>query len=159
MLALLGNLFSGGLLGLLTTALPLVVHYFQAKQDQAHELKMRELDIQAAAAHADQELQQTDLGGHWDEIKALIEAQSRPSGVKWIDGLSSLIRPLLTIYWAIIVVTFVKITETVALWSHTDLVVIAKTIWFGDFEQGLIGMIVAYWFGHRTMAKLKQGKA
>jgi hypothetical protein len=150
MLALLG-----ALVGFVSSAFPTVFGYFQKRQDNAHELEMGEQQIRAQSALAGQKIQAIDTQGSWDEAKALVEAQARPTGVKIVDAISALIRPFLTFYWCVCL-------ETVALaarfftflhagpgadWKE------AVLLMWGEDEKAIVAMIFAFWFGRRELER------
>lgn len=157
-----GNLFTGGFLGLIGTLAPMIIHFFQSRQDNAHELAMRELDIRASQVAGAQRIEEINVQGDWDAYKAALDAQSRPSGVKWVDAFSTFIRPYLTFHWCVIVYTAVKIAQFVVLQtaapqeSYANLIL---KVWWNDFDQQLIGGMFVFWFTPRVMSKLKIGKA
>lgn len=157
-----GNFFSGGFLGLLGSIAPMIIHYFQSRQDDAHELAMRNLDIEAAKAAGAQKIEEIGLQGDVDALTAAINAQARPSGVKWVDALSSFIRPFLTLYWCVVVFTAAKIVQLIVLIGNspdTEFYKLILQVWFGPFEQQIIGAMFVYWFTPRVFGKLKIGKA
>src|SRR5690606_36201099 len=104
MLELLSLIF-GGVLRLA----PEVLVFFKAKNDQAHEHRMTLLQLDIDKARAQQALDlahaqhaQAMDKADMDALVAALQAQAAPSGVRWIDALSSSVRPVLT-YWHAVV--------------------------------------------------------
>ena len=144
----------------------------KARQDEyAHESKMRDLDMQETQmtqAHemaiADKEIQRAETEGQIDLDK--IEASGwkesitqgfKQTGVKWVDGIRGLMRPLITVYLLAIasVVTYqlsrlvggleaLPMDEVLDMYRHVIsqlifLTATAVTWWFGSRPQSHIG--------------------
>jgi len=90
-------------------------------------------------------------------LQALIEAtkaQAVQTGVKWVDAISSLMRPLLTFWWAIVLYTVALGAEfyTLVYVSHVPLVNAVLQLWGAD-EKSIVASIVAFWFVDRSLRK------
>lgn len=131
------------------------------KTDYAHELEMMDKQIAADTLRSQQQLEivqtQGDIAIDTAGLAAFQEAQKAQStmtGVKWVDGLSQLMRPILTIWWAIILETLVLIAKFVTL-HHAPNVSPADAllmIW-GPTELGFVGGIMNFWFLDRVFRK------
>jgi len=164
--------------GLLISGLPKLLEYFQNKADQAHELKLaqvqteRELQLAAAgfAAQAKVEEIRTEqvamqtqaqmaeaeagmVKGAQEHDKVVLEKASR-----WVVNYVGTVRPT---------VTYIFVAELVAinaflcfyLWNHPGLinsmddVLRYADIIFSPDEMAILGGIIGFWFGSRNWSK------
>jgi len=150
----------GGLLGGILRFAPAVLKFFTQKADQAHELAMA--DKMASLEHQKKvdDLAQTtaenqvvlDKGG----LEALLEAvksQGQKSGVAWIDGLSQLMRPLITLQWVIFLYPGVTIVTFYLLLQSGMPVITALNQVFGVEEKAIVSGIINFWFLDRVIRK------
>src|SRR3990172_3584093 len=103
--ALLGFLSGGGV--------RLAQSWFGLKEkalEQEHEFRMLDLNIKLDAQRAAAELDKakvdatsTETVAEINALVAGIEAAAKPSGIRWIDGLNALVRPV-AYYWHCVVV-------------------------------------------------------
>ena len=155
MMTILSMLFGG-----IFRLMPEVLKFFNAKADQSHELEMTKLQLQIDQARATQALDlvhaQGAIAADTAEMAAMIEAlkaQSTPSGVKWIDGLSSSVRPVLTYWWCLVLYTAAKaIGIYVAFRAGTPLAGFV-TILVTEFDTAIIGSIFSFWFVDRAIIR------
>jgi hypothetical protein len=153
MLELLGML-GGGVFRLV----PFIVEFFKAKADQSHELEMSRLQLQIDQARAGQalDLAHAQAGiainqGEMDAWKAAIEAQGKPSGVRWVDALSSSVRPILTYYWCVGLYGGSKVLMVVVAWMERAALSAYVPILITEFDRGVIGSILGFWFVDRAL--------
>jgi len=156
MLAMLG----GGLFRLV----PFLVDFFQKKSDAEHEFRMTELQLKIDQARA---TQQIDLAhaqatiaanaGEMDAWSKAIEAQGKPSGIGWADGLSASVRPVLTYWWCLVLYTAAKgIAVVVAFQSGVTLAAFGAIL-VTEFDTAIIGSVFSFWFVDRAIRK-QEGK-
>ena len=152
LLAMLG----GGILRLA----PEVLKLFTARDDRAHELEMTKLQLQIDQARATQQIDlvhaQGAIAADAAEMGSMVEAlkaQATPSGIKWVDALSSSVRPILTYWWCLILYTAAKAIGVVVAIQHgaalADLVPLLVT----EFDRSVIGSIFAFWFVDRSLKR------
>ena len=153
----------GGLFGAIT---PIFTKWLDNKEkvkEREHEFKMTELQLQIDEARSKLKIDELYAQGNIDEInaqwKALLEtAQSQAnmkSGIGWIDGLNTLIRPLLTFWWCIVLYTVYKaMLIKIALSTNVDFLTLATTI-VTDFDGAVISAIIGFWFVNRQLANMK----
>jgi hypothetical protein len=152
------SLVFGGVLRML----PEVMKLFTAKADQSHELSMTKLQLEIDRARATQQIDlvhaQGAIAADTAEMTAMVEAlraQSTPSGVAWIDGLSCSVRPVLTYWWCLVLYTAYKgITVAVAVQGGTTLAALASVL-VTEFDRMVISSIFSFWFVDRA---LRRGK-
>ncbi len=157
--------------GLLISGLPKLLEYFQNKADQAHELRLaqmqteRELQMAAAGfaaqAHIEEirteqvamQTQAEMVQGAQDHDKAVLEKAS-----KWVANYIGTVRPT---------VTYIFVAELVAinaflcyyLWSNPGLITSMDDVLryadiiFSPDEMAMLGGIIGFWFGSRNWSK------
>ncbi|MEM9669472.1 MAG: hypothetical protein AAF950_11160 [Pseudomonadota bacterium] len=135
---------SGGLFGLVGTALGRIANFFERRQEQAHERarwshegELLRLQMQANREETEAEIALAETAGSWDGLRAsmIAEASIGPSYL-WVNAVRGLTRPALTfLLWAIAGMIYFgsdvagrnAITET-ATFAATA----ATLWWFGD---------------------------
>lgn len=138
---------------------PEIFKFFNAKADRAQELAMATLQIErdklAGAQRVAEIVNQGDATydtAAMSALEAAIVAQGKPSGVKWIDGLSSSVRPVLTYWWCVILYTGVKVATITMLWqAHGVDIGAAITVVWTEFDAGVAGSMINFWFLDRVL--------
>jgi hypothetical protein len=164
--------------GLLISGLPKLLEFFQNKQDQAHELRLaqvqteRELQMAAAgfAAQArveeirtEQVAMQTNaqmavaesemVKGAQDHDKAIIK-----NGSTWIVNYIGTVRPTVTYIFVIelvcinIFLCYYLYTNPGLITSMDDVMRYVDIIFSAD-EMAMLGGIIGFWFGSRNWSK------
>ena len=157
--------------GLLISGLPKLLEYFQNKADQAHELKLaqvqteRELQLAAAgfAAQAKVEEIRTEQVAMETDAKMTEAALAHDAKVlekasTWVSSYVGTVRPTVTY---IFVLELVAINAFMAwyLYQHPTLitsiddVIRYSEIIFSSDEMAMLGGILGFWFGSRTWSK------
>jgi hypothetical protein len=157
--------------GLLISGLPKLLEYFQNKADQAHELRLaqvqteRELQLAAAgfAAQArmeeirtEQVAMETDARmteAALDHDKKVLEKASR-----WVANYVGTVRPTVTYLF---VLELIALNAFMAwyLWNHPELiqsvedVIRYSDLIFSSDEMAMLGGIIGFWFGSRQWNK------
>lgn len=154
-----------GVFGGVLRLVPEIIKYFNAKQEMKHELDMQEKAYQFQVLKGNQRVEEIQEQGRveWNTgaISALttaIKSQDTPSGIKWIDGFSKLIRPLITLQWVVLLYPGVIITTFVILLQNNTPVIAAMHQAFGPEEKALVSFIVDFWFIGRILDKGRLGK-
>ncbi|MCL2656149.1 MAG: hypothetical protein FWD62_01805 [Betaproteobacteria bacterium] len=153
---LLGTLFGGAF-----RLIPEVLRWMDRKDERAHELSMFDKQLEADKLKGDQALAQinaqTEATIGAAEIQAIIEAtkaQSASTGIRWIDGLNSLIRPLLALQWLI----FLWPAAIIAgfwLAVHTGTAPLdALRAAFGVDEKTMAASVASFWLVDRSLRKM-----
>ena len=95
----------GGFLGGAFRLAPEILKWLDRKGERGHELAMQDKALEFEKLRGTQRM--AEIGatadavwntGALDALKSAISAQGQTSGVKWVDGLSSSVRPVIT-YW------------------------------------------------------------
>lgn len=139
---------------------PELLKHLDRKNERSHELAMFDKQLAADAARSQHTID--EIGAHSaaadsaGELTALIEAtkaQGKRSGVKWIDGLSSLMRPLITFWWVIALATAAMVANyTIMLRGGVDPLVAIQNLWGAD-ERAIVASIISFWFVDRSLRK------
>lgn len=147
-----------GIFGGLLRLAPEIFKMINAKGERKHELDMQEVAYKFQMLKGQQEKDiifekgAADYAtGGLDALVESIKAQGRPSGVKWIDGFSSLMRPLITFQWVVLLYPAVIIATFVILLQEGEPVIMAMNQAFGPEEKGLVAFIVDFWFVGRSL--------
>lgn len=155
MISLLSLLF-GGLLRLA----PEVLKLFTARADQAHELEMTKLQLEIDRARAEQQIDlvhaQGAIAADTAEMSAMVEAlkaQAAPSGIKWVDALSSSVRPILTYWWCLALYTTYKAITIYVAWKNAVPLEGLAPLLVTEFDQAVIGSIFSFWFVDRSLRR------
>lgn len=135
--------------GMVAGVLPAIIQFFTLKANNAHAIKLRELDIQAAREGV---ALQIDLANAQSDIKQLdhiYNFANNPSGIRWIDALAVLVRPYITLVifhmWFLIeLALFVA-----AVNGGLQLDQIVPIIW-DDTSKGMLASIIGFWFGNQA---------
>jgi hypothetical protein len=159
--------------GLLLSFLPKLLDFFQAKADQKHELNLakeqtnRELQLAAAgfAAQARIEEIQTEQvamqthaqmqGAALDHDKKVLEKASR-----WVVNYVGTVRPTVT-YILILELVAINVFLATYLWmnpqhiTNLDDLMRYVDIIFSEDEMAMLGGIIGFWFGSRSMSDKK----
>jgi hypothetical protein len=150
------------LLGGIFRIIPEVLKFFDAKNERAHEVTMTDKQIemeQVKGAQRSAEITAQEQAawntGAIDTLKASIETQFRPSGVKWVDALSTLIRPAITIQWVILLYPAVIIAGFFIAIQHETPALEALVKVFGPDEKALVAAILNFWFVGRVFDRVK----
>lgn len=157
--------------GLLISGLPKLLDFFQNKADQAHELRMmqvqteRELQMAAAgfAAQARMEEIRTEqvmleTDARMTEAALKHDEQVLEKASRWVANYVGTVRPTVTY---IFVFELVAINAFMAwyLWHHPQLIqsmddiIQYSDLIFSTDEMAILGGILGYWFGSRTWSK------
>lgn len=154
MLMTLLSLFGGGLM----RALPELIGLWNKKTDNAHELamldKQAELEKTRATARMDEIVTQGDI----DQTLAMLEAQKtalqgqmQKVGIKWVDALNFLVRPLTT-YYFLGMYGLVKLSMLVVALRAADPWAAIILCWSAD-DAAILSGILAFWFVGRVFDK------
>lgn len=149
---LIGTLF-GGLFRLAPEALKLL----DVKNERAHELSMFDKQIKLDTLRAQANIDNNNTSIEIADIQAIIEAtkaQSTTTGIKWVDGLNSSIRPVLALQWLILLWPAVIISGIIsAIGSGIDPLIVVNTM-FGEEEKAMASSIASFWLVDRSLRKM-----
>ncbi len=152
-----------GLLGVFSSALPRLLGFIQTWQDHRHELAMTTLQIQAQRELAAQRLEEVRVQADAAEQAALsaeqvelIKAQARPSGIRWVDAISSLVRPVVTLLFMLDYL-LIKLAQFTLLWgSGIEWQSAVGQMW-SETDGAIFMAVITFWFGERSFRRQMQG--
>lgn len=152
------SLLGGGFIRLI----PELLSFFKSKQDNDHEFRMSELQLEIDKERAKNQLDLAHVQAEtvvtqfdYQALSEAVKAQSTPSGIKWIDGLSSSVRPVLTYWWCIVLYTIYKSCIIYnALMTNITITAFASVV-FTEFDSAVMSSIIAFWFVDRALRKLR----
>lgn len=152
---LVGTLFGG-----LFRMAPEILKWMDRKDERKHELSMFDKQLQADTLKGNQALEQINANAAAamgaGEIQALIEAtkaQSVPSGIRWVDAINSLMRPLITFWWVVVLYTAALVAQYLFLIDGGSTMAQAILKLWGVEEKALVASIVSFWFVDRSLRK------
>jgi hypothetical protein len=153
----------GSLIGIIARLVPEFIKFFDAKNDRKHELDMQDKALEFQKLKGFQKLDEITTAGQLkyeaESLNVLTEAirgQDAPSGVKWIDGFSKLMRPLITLQWVILLYPSVVIMSFIVLLTqNVPLITALGTVW-GQDEKSLVAGIVNFWFLDRILKRYQK---
>ena len=156
MITALLSLLGGGLGGLMRY-IPELIKIFTTKQDHDHEYRMTQLQLEIDRARAGQAIDlayaQGEVALQTGQMSAYIEAiksQGQLTGVKWIDGLSASVRPILTYWWMLVYTAYkgLLIYAYCADWAGVRGFV--GVLW-SEWDAGILSMMIGFWFVDRAI--------
>lgn len=154
-MAVLETLLGGTIGGLLRLA-PEVLSIWDKKNERKHELalgdqqyRVAELQFNAQREIKDLEVEQSQFVSAMAALKEGITAQATPTGIKWVDAISSLVRPAITA-WVFALYSAVKVAQlNIAVKVYESVPEAILQVW-GPEDAGMLSAIVMFWFVGRV---------
>lgn len=141
--SLLGNVASGGVLGLVGTLFSGVLSYFQAKQQHGFRMDEMQLEAQVSAAQA---AGQVAVAREAGAAAAFTGSQAAEASIgatyPWVNAVRALTRPVLTLLYIVLTAIIFFTTADATMKQF----VIENIVWTGS------GCTV-WWFGSRQLDK------
>lgn len=149
----------GGLLGGAFRLAPEILKWLDRNGERSHELSMQDKALEFEKLRGAQRMGEigasADAAWNTGAIEALREAvaaQGRPSGVKWVDALSTTVRPVVT-YLFVLMYAGVKLSTFVgSVQAGVGFGPALLSTWT-EADQALLAGILNYWFLSRTLEK------
>jgi hypothetical protein len=157
--------------GLLISGLPKLLEYFQNKADQAHELRLaqvqteRELQLAAAGFAAQARVEEIrteqvamETDARMTEAALAHDAKVLEKASKWVVNYIGTVRPTVT-YIFVAELVAINAFMAIYLWQRPDLITsIDDIIRYSDLifssdEMAMLGAIIGFWFGSRQWGK------
>lgn len=153
---LIGTLFGGAF-----RLAPEILRWMDKKNERAHELALLDKQIEADKLMAQQQLAQitaqADATIGAAEIQAIIEAtraQAAQTGIKWVDALNALVRPLLAFQWLIFLWPAVIVAGFALAIQHGADPLAALRSAFGQDEKAMAASVASFWLVDRSLRKM-----
>jgi hypothetical protein len=147
MLSLLGSLLGFG-----TSVIPLMMNYFQDKQDKKHELSLMDKQLEQQIQIGNQKLDMVHVEADIRETEALLKSQSslNRQSSQWITDLAASVRPFITY---LLFIEFMVLTFLLAF-GYIDNEMYAL-VW-SDEIMAMWAAVVSFWFGSRSFNRKRQ---
>jgi hypothetical protein len=157
--------------GLLISGLPKLLEFFQNKADQAHELRLaqvqteRELQLAAAGFAAQARVEEIrteqvtmETDARMTEAALAHDQKVLEKASKWVANYVGTVRPTVTYIFVLELVcinAFMAwyLYQTPGLITSIDDVIRYADLIFSTDEMAMLGAIVGYWFGSRGWQK------
>lgn len=145
----------GGALGALARLAPEVLNFLDRKNERKHELAMAKQNLEITKlqnegqlAIADREVEGKQFVSAMEAMKIGIEAQARPTGIKWIDAFSATVRPIIT-YWVFGLYSAVKTAQLHLALESAEWHKAILVIW-SDNDVAMLSAVLTFWFVGRV---------
>jgi hypothetical protein len=157
--------------GLLISGLPKLLEYFQNKADQAHELRLaqvqteRELQLAAAGFAAQAKVEEIrteqvamETDARMTEAALAHDAKVLEKASTWVSSYVGTVRPTVT-YIFVIELLLINGFMCFYLWQQPGLinsiddVIRYSDLIFSSDEMAMLGGIIGFWFGSRQWSK------
>ena len=150
---------TGGLLRLAPEAFKLWDRHNERKHELAlGEQQQRLLQLQSSTRLAEIGVQSesTQAASALEALRDAIKAQANPTGIKWVDAASALVRPLWT-YLVLGMWASVKVVDVgFAIARHLPWEQMRPVVWAAD-DAGMLATLATFWFLDRVIRK-QQGR-
>lgn len=150
----------GSALGGIFRLVPETLKWLDRKDERKHELAMFDKQLQADELRAKAQLQQTqaEVEGKIGlaEIEGLItatKAQGKQTGIGWVDAINTLMRPIITFWWVIVLQTTALICSYISLRQTGISGLDAVAMLWGPDERAIVASIISFWFVDRALRK------
>lgn len=152
----------GGLMGGVFRVVPEALKWMDRKNERAHELAMQDRQIAFEQLRGQQKMAEIGAGadadwntGAIEALKESIAGQGKASGVRWIDGLSTLMRPLITLQWVVVLYPAVLVASFTLAVNAGVAPLVALVQVFGPSEKAICSGILNFWFLGRVFDRVR----
>jgi hypothetical protein len=146
------------ILGALAGMVPAIVQLFTLKAQNAQQLAMAQLQLQAQKEGVALQVDLANAQADVRQADAIYNFGSGASGIKWVDALAIFIRPFLTLAFFFIWSVMEVFLFIYAVNTGYDLGQLVKLMWPAE-TQAMFGAIIGFWFGDRMMLRGQQKMA
>ena len=150
----------GGLLGGVFRLAPEVLRWFDRKAERDHELAMQDKALDFEKLRGAQRMEQlgAESDAAWnvgalEALKASVTAQAQRSGVKWVDGLSASVRPIIT-YWFMALFCAAKTAAFFIYLTYDPWISAISQLWT-EADQALWAGVLNFWFLGRVFDRVR----
>lgn len=137
---------------------PEIMKLWDKANERKHELALLDKNIEYDRLRGEMALKQiaaeADVILGKAEMEAIIEAtkaQGKTTGVRWVDAINALMRPLITFWWVIVLYTAALVVQFYGLLSYGESTVMALLTVFGAQEKSIALSIIGFWFVDRAI--------
>lgn len=140
----------GAAIGLASSTLPRLIGLWEARQNNAHELKVMEQNRLAARDEGERRLAEAEVRAAGDRNKA-IYSTIKPTGT-WTDSYRATVRPTVT-YAFFALFCAVKISHLIVVMNSGVAAPEAILAVWDEETAALFATIIAFWFGSRILRR------
>lgn len=151
----------GGLLGGAFRLAPEVLKWLDRQGERTHELAMQDKALEFEKLRGAQRMAEIGASadaawntGAIEALKAAVASQGQPSGVKWVDGLSSSVRPVIT-YWFMALYCSAKTAAFMAAVGAGAAWGTAILHAWTEADQALWAGVLNFWFLGRVFDRVR----
>jgi hypothetical protein len=148
--AILGSIVGGGL-----RMVPEILGYLDKKNERKHELalgdqqyRVAELQFRTQRELKDLDVEQSQFVSAMQALTEGIKAQAVTTGIKWVDAISSLVRPSITA-WVFTLYSIVKLSALSVALRTVEASVAVQSLW-GPNDEAMLSAIIMFWFVGRV---------
>ncbi len=151
----------GGLLGGAFRLAPEILKWFDRQGERSHELAMQDKALEFEKLRGAQRMAEIGASadaawnsGAIEALKAAVVSQGQLSGIKWVDGLSSSVRPVIT-YWFMALYCAAKTAAfAAAVSAGADWGTGVLHAWT-EADQALWAGVLNFWFLGRVFDRVR----
>lgn len=151
----------GGLLGGAFRLAPEILKWFDRQGERSHELAMQDKALEFEKLRGAQRMAEISDSadaawntGAIEALKAAVASQGQPSAIKWVDGLSSSVRPVIT-YWFMVLYCAAKTAAfAAAVSAGADWGTGVLHAWT-EADQALWAGVLNFWFLGRVFDRVR----
>ena len=150
----------GTLLGGLFRLAPEIMGQLDRKNERKHELDMLRAQMDADKLRAEWRAQEASAAYNATidaefvaAYRDAVRGQSQITGIGWVDALSQTVRPILTYWWCMVLVSVAMSARFyLALTGGLPLAEAFLSVW-GVWEQSLVSTVMSFWFLDRVLKR------
>lgn len=144
----------GSLIGFLSSAFPAFLSLWKEKENKKYELSVLDKKIELQKLGHTQSLEVMDKKSQASATEALYQYDNKTSTVKWVDGLRSSVRPVIT-YSFFLIFTAVKIATLILVVREGASIADGITYLWDEDTKALFACVITFWFGQRAILRHK----
>jgi len=138
----------GSLAGFISSFIPELFNLLKDRKDKEHELKLIELQIEAMKSGQNRQLEEVYIRAETEESRYLYN-YAKPTGIKWVDNLSALVRPTITYSFFLLYIIF-KLMVFVSYNQGN----VSLPVW-SEEDQAIFCAVIGFWFGQRAFGRYR----
>lgn len=135
---------------------PEFLKIWDRKDERRHELAMQDKSIEFAKIQGEQKVAEYNAQAEvaqFDAMKVALEAQGKQTGIKVIDAINAMIRPLIAVQWVIVLWPAALVSSFVLAVQGGVPPLDALVKVFGAEERAVASGIVGFFFVNRALLK------
>ena len=139
------------LTGFISSLIPEIMKYFVDKNDKKHEIQILEYQLQINKLNNNRKLEEIASLQNNSEVQAIYKTYK--TGIYWVDSLNGTVRPVLA-YAFFAIYSFIKFLQYKIVIASAAIYEVIDILWNVD-DQAIFAGIISFYFGQRTISKLR----